>query len=241
MFTQFIYTTISFLIYNHCFQQEGISGLSDIQKLYSSQENPKSYSIVKKEIMVLRTHLKSKNLSKDSLSSILTNILINKIIPYWMGTKWSFEGHTSIPGSGTIACGYFVSTTLKDAGFNLDKYKLAQQSPKNEAKSLNAGNPLLEIIDPSTAGRIKTLKETLLEGIYFIGFDNSHVGFLYYKNLEMIIIHSNYIDGKGVVAELIQESEVFSYYDRIFIAEISTNRELLKKWTENKGIKIITE
>jgi hypothetical protein len=134
-----------------------------------------------------------------------------------------------------------VSTTLKDVGFNLNRYKFAQQLPVNEGKTLNLGKPLLEIHNTSTAARIKALNELLSEGVYFIGFDRNHVGFVQKKNEELFVIHSNYIGAKGVEIERIEDSIVFSYYSRIYIAEITTNKELLKKWRNSEAIEIITE
>jgi hypothetical protein len=44
-----------------------------------------------------------------------------------------------------------------------------------------------------------------------------------------------------VEIERIEESDVFSYYDRIYIAEISTNKELMNKWKDNEVIDLRTE
>ncbi len=75
--------------------------------------------------------------------------------------------------------------------FNLNRYKFAQQLPINEAKTLNLEKPLLEIYNSSTVERIKTLEITLKEGIYFIGFDQNHVGYIHKKAGQLFIIHSN--------------------------------------------------
>ena len=198
-----------------------------------------SYSAVKSEILRIKSNASIQLLSEDSLSSIVTGLLVDKLTPHWLDTPWSFEGHTSVPRQGEIACGYFVSTTLQDVGFNLNRYKLAQQSPVNEAKSLSLGKPLLEINSNSTSDRIDKLKATLKEGIYFIGFDQSHVGYIQKKNGRLFLIHSNYINAEGVVIEQVENSIVFASYSKIYIAEISTNRELMKKWLLNEVIVIV--
>jgi hypothetical protein len=200
-----------------------------------------SYSSSKNFITTSKSRIRIDRISEDSLSILFTSLLTEKIIPYWLGTPWSFEGHTSIPRQGEIACGYFVSTTLRDAGFNLNRYKFAQQLPVNEGKTLSLGKPLIEIHSTSTAERIEALQDTLSEGIYFIGFDRSHVGYIHRKGDELFIIHSNYIGARGVEIERIEESDVFSYYHRICIAEISTNRELLKKWLHNEAVIVVNQ
>lgn len=199
------------------------------------------YLSLKQNILSLRSEAKSQHISEDSLSALITDLLLIKIIPYWLGTPWSFEGHTSVPRSGEIACGYFVSTTLKDVGFNLDRYKFAQQLPIHEAKTLALGKPLVEINSNSTNERIAILRNTLKEGIYFIGFDQNHVGYIQKKNEDLFVIHSNYIGAEGVVIERIVESQVFSFYNRIYIADISRNRALLTKWVRNEVVQIVTE
>jgi len=200
-----------------------------------------SYSSSKQSVLNIKSRLRQDRITEDSLSLLFTNLLTENIIPHWLGTPWSFEGHTSVPRVGEIACGYFVSTTLLHMGFNLNRYTFAQQLPLNEAKSLALGQPLVEINSISKTERIDKLKVTLKEGIYFIGFDQNHVGYIQKKNGHLFVIHSNYIGAEGVVIEKIEDSEVFSYYTRIYIAEISTNRELLKKWLSNENIQVHTE
>lgn len=200
-----------------------------------------SYEETKRAVLKIKSQIVPERITEDSLSSVVTDILVNKLIPHWLGTPWSFEGHTSIPGQGKIACGYFVSTTLQDMGFNLNRYKLAQQLPIHEAKILSLGNPLIEIVSTSTEERIRQLQTKLKEGIYFIGFDQSHVGYIQKKNDNLFVIHSNYIGSQGVVIENIVDSIVFSSYDRIYISEISTNQLLLKKWLMNEAIVVVTE
>ncbi len=200
-----------------------------------------SYTLAKQYVANVKSHIRLDRITDDSLSHLFTNLLTEQIIPHWLGTPWSFEGHTSVPGSGEIACGYFVSTTLKDVGFNLDRYKFAQQLPIHEAKTLALVTPLLEINNNSTTERITILKDKLKEGIYFIGFDQNHVGYIQKKGRELFVIHSNYIGAEGVVIERIEESQVFSYYTRIYVADISRNAALMKKWVKNEVVQVVTE
>ena len=200
-----------------------------------------SYAFSKSYVANVKSRIRLDRITEDSLSRLFTTLLTERIIPHWLGTPWSFEGHTSVPGSGEIACGYFVSTTLKDMGFNLDRYKFAQQLPIHEAKTLALGKPLLEIYSNSSDERIAILRDTLKEGIYFLGFDQNHVGYIQKKNSDLFVIHSNYIGAEGVVIEKIEDSQVFSYFDRIYIADISHNRALLTKWVGNEVVQVVTE
>ena len=57
----------------------------------------------------------------------LLEVLQTDIFPAWYGTTWDFNGISQTPGEGKIACGYFVSTCLRDAGFNVPRIRMAQQ------------------------------------------------------------------------------------------------------------------
>lgn len=171
----------------------------------------------------------------DSASMLFTKILLNNIIPYWYETKWDFNGYTAEPKQGTIACGYFVSTTLRDMGLNLNRYKLAQQGPVNEAKTV--------VIDTSHVhyfyrNNIYKSLLTLEKGLYFIGLDN-HVGYLYINHFGSFFIHSNYLVGK-VMIEPTQNSEVFNSANYC-LAPVTNNRNLMVKWLTNGEIVVKTE
>lgn len=62
------------------------------------------------------------------------------IAPFWYGTPWDFNGTTEQPGTGAIACGYFVTTVLRDAGVQLERVRLAQQLPRPSSRS-SSGPP----------------------------------------------------------------------------------------------------
>lgn len=174
---------------------------------------------------------KKKVIEKTQLE--IKTILIDQIIPNWYGTKWSFEGHTEIPKSGNIACGYFVSTTLRDAGFKLNRYKLAQLNPLEEAKIISCGETITTIKNSSLT-ELKKHFLTLKDGIYFIGLD-FHVGYILKEQQNVYIIHSNYINKQGVVKENIEKSKAASS-TTYYIVPISNNQKLIKKWILNQSL-----
>lgn len=199
-----------------------------------------SYTICKNNIEKERTQLKATFNSSTNTTEILnksrkqlTQYLVDDIFNYWYTTKWSFEGHTEIPKQGTIACGYFVSTTLRDVGFKLNRFKLAQKSPEEEAKSIACGTTIEKLQNISK----QELKNHFLkkqDGLYFIGLD-FHVGYIYKDKSEIYFIHSNYIDNKGVMKETLESSKAImstNYY----IANITNNDVLIKKWILNETI-----
>lgn len=200
-----------------------------------------TYKTVKLQVKQLRNYLNLNPVSTDSLSRVFEYIILNQIIPYWYNTPWSFEGHTSIPQKGSIACGYFVSTVLRDMGIQLNRYHLAQQNPLNEAKTLALDTPIKEYSSSNTNDIICAIQNELKPGLYFIGFENNHVGFLLNQNHQFYLIHSNYLSEDGVLKETIESSEVFHSFNQFHIAELSTNKTLLNHWINQKEVKVIRE
>jgi len=188
-----------------------------------------------------RSHFKSQytdapQKTLDSVSHYFLNTLLNNIAPHWYGTTWAYEGHTNIPMQGEIACGYFVSTTLRHFGFKLNRYKMAQQPGLNEALSLQARKELKIYRNIEYPKLKENLLKTYSDGIYFVGLSN-HVGYVLIKNKELYFLHSSYCDNQ-VVIEYAEHSYCFESDIYVF-AEISTNKKLLKKWIFNEHIPIV--
>jgi len=153
---------------------------------------------------------------------------------YWLGTEWDFNGTTNTPKVGQIACGYFVSTTLKHVGFNLNRYRLAQKGAYDEEVYLCGKQTIITIRDQTPHELKNYFKTNLSKGLYMIGLAN-HVGYLFYDGRELYFIHSNYGSPDCVVIETFEESEVSS--STIFcVAPLSNNKELMRKWIENELI-----
>jgi hypothetical protein len=197
-----------------------------------------NYSSTKQKVENERLALKTKyNDSTNKVQTLeearklVTEYLYQDIFNHWYTTKWSFEGHTETPKQGTIACGYFVSTTLRDVGFNLNRYKLAQKSPEDESKVIACGTSIEKLQNVSKQ-ELKKYFLKQIDGIYFIGLD-FHVGYIYKNNQEVYFIHSNYIENKGVMKETIENSKAI-VSSKYFIVSITHNDNLIKKWLLNE-------
>lgn len=169
----------------------------------------------------------NKSKAIDSVSKYIYSKLLNDLVPHWYGTDWDFNGHTNTPNDGKIACGYFVSTTLKHLGFNLNRYKMAQAAGLDEAKLLQSKSDVKTYSGLSFDELKKKINSVYKNGIYFVGLDN-HVGYVLLKDKELYFLHSSYCDDK-VVIELAETSPCFGSNIYVF-AEINTNRELIKHW-----------
>jgi hypothetical protein len=208
-----------------------------LKSVPSLESDTVSYADRKADVGQLRKRLDERlrmgDVSFDSIKVEFTNHLVDKIIPHWYGTPWSFGGHTAIPNQGKIACGYFISTTLRDMGINLNRYKLAQQSPIDEAKIISCGTVINSVVQESPEKAFEEIDRLTKEGLHFIGFDTGHVGYLLKREGELFLIHSNYLSPVSVCIELLAESRVFKSFSKFHLVDISNNDVLIQRWLDN--------
>lgn len=192
------------------------------------------------ELTTTKEHLKRDSIINDA-SEYFTNALLNQIVPHWYGTIWDFNGYTNKPNDGVIACGYFVSTTLKHTGLNINRFKLAQQGGMNEAKTLDpTGSYLIYSLNSTEEldSIYSKIEHDLKPGLYFAGLSH-HVGFIYIKDQIAYFIHSNYINGY-VMTEKARYSHAFRSMIYV-IANITYNDYLIESWITNAVIPVVTE
>ncbi len=174
--------------------------------------------------------LRSKTNVQDQ-STAFYKVMTDSVFPSWMGTKWDFNGISNVPGQGQIACGYFVSTTLKHVGFNLNRYKMAQQAASVIVNILCENSKKHEKYQSEL---IQQLKSAGNNKLYVVGLDY-HVGFLAVENNQVYFIHSDYYLGK-VVCEVAADSKSFWDSNSYVYGELTNNSQLLNKW--KNGTKI---
>lgn len=187
----------------------------------------------------LRDAHRTQKIDLDSVGRVFTDVIVNRLLPYWYGTPWSFEGHTEVPGTGRIACGYLVSTTLLHAGVRLNRYKLAQQAPSGEAATLALGDSVMLFRGTWTRVVLPKLMSTLPDGLYFIGLDGSHVGYLLRRRDRFFLLHSNYTYPALVRIEPAGERSVLSSFSTFYMVPVSGNRKLLEAWLYEREVAIL--
>ncbi len=175
----------------------------------------------------------------DTLADSFTDLYLNTILPYWYGTPWAFGGYTAVPKEGEIACGYFVSTTLLHMGVSLNRYKVAQQNPLNEARTYADGDSIYQF---TSAGGVLTKMQTadFAPGFYFLGLGDNHVGLLLKRGGQIFFLHSNYIDGR-VVIEAAATSGVFNSYGLYYVVNLSHNNNFINHWLKQQPLAVVTD
>ncbi|MCL2162420.1 MAG: hypothetical protein FWH56_11130 [Betaproteobacteria bacterium] len=128
----------------------------------------------------------------------LTTTISDSLFSYWYGTPWNFNGTTKVPKQGTIACGYFVTAILSDAGFQIPRVKWAQSASEPVIVKIATNvqrfrnQPMNKLIDYLNKQG---------DGLYIVGLDN-HVGFISKRGNNLRFIHSSYYHPEtGVMPE----------------------------------------
>jgi hypothetical protein len=154
--------------------------------------------------------------------------LLPEMMRCWLGTPWDFNGTASTPGDGRIACGYFVSTVLRDSGFQVDRYQLAQQASENILLTFLPSRELLRRVGvpyESFAAEVRSLED----GVYIVGLD-THVAFLVVDDGSFRFIHSSGSRPWCVVDEGESEASVLQASNTRLLGNLTTNRRVLTRW-----------
>lgn len=121
----------------------------------------------------------------------------DSLLPCWYGTPWDFNGTTRTPQKGAIACGYFVTTALQDAGMQIDRVKLAQCASEQLVRT--TCSRLKRFSNLSLKEFVKSVQE-MGYGLYITGLDN-HTGFIFNDGTDVFFIHSGVIAPRCALKE----------------------------------------
>jgi hypothetical protein len=165
---------------------------------------------------------------------VFVSSIDQNIFPFWYGTDWDFNGVTETPREGKIACGYFVTTVLRDAGLRLSRVSLAQQASENIIKSLTTASFIKRFHNESIEKFVDEVKKSG-EGLYIVGLD-IHVGFILNDGEEIYFIHSSYVEPSEVIREKAVESPILSSSKYRVIGKISADDQLIAKWLNQTAI-----
>lgn len=176
----------------------------------------------------LRRDLKKRNAGPKALEKAFIRQITQKVFPYWYGTKWDFNGTTEMPQEGSIACGYFVTTTLRDMGVPINRVKMAQCASEEMIRSL-ASKEQVHYISNTTLKEFEKKIVSYGNGLYIIGLDN-HTGFVWINGSGHYFIHSTGWFPFKVVKDKIAESSVLEKSKYRVVGKISDDERFLRKW-----------
>ena len=214
-------------------QEEGVLVEGKLQRV----PDPVRYAELRAEVEVWRKRARERYAAADSAdereqvvaeAAAFLQEMLPQMMVCWLGTPWDFHGTAAGPGEKPVACGYFVSTVLRDAGFVVNRYHLAQQPSQNILRtfvprdkwSLKVGVPYADY-----AAELQDLDE----GVRIVGLD-THVGFLVTDADGFRFIHSSGAKPWCVVDESVDEAKVLAASNYRVQGDLLDDRETLRKW-----------
>ncbi|HEY0030405.1 MAG TPA: hypothetical protein VGC65_06585 [Bacteroidia bacterium] len=190
-------------------------------------------NILKTREVIQQSYMAADSSGKDSIitySQVFLRNMSQEIFTYWYNTEWDFNGITQKPKTGKIACGYFVTTVIRDLGFNIPRSTWAQLASETMIKKLNPSvkkysNKSIEVVIDYFKNRP--------DGIYIVGLD-THVGFVSKEGKQIKFIHSSYYKPKiGVMSESLKGNNPINDASYRVIGQIF-HYEMTKKWILNE-------
>lgn len=132
------------------------------------------------------------------------SILIEDLAPVWYGTPWRFSGRTATPGEDAIACGTFVGTLLRDAGFRLNRIRMGRLASEHIALSLTSNDNVRRYRRRRPEAVVKDV-EKWGPGLYMLGLDY-HAALIYVDpSSRAHMLHSSYYRGEVIMEPLVEE------------------------------------
>lgn len=190
---------------------------------YAIEENRKQFSLKYSSL----SNLNNKESIKE-ISSYWVNTISNDLYNKWKNTPWDFNGTTTKPQQGNIACGFFVTAILQDMGLKINRRKLSICASSQMMKSLAPQQRLNNLSYLSYSEFNDTMKE-YGKGVYIIGLD-FHTGFIINDGKENWFIHSNYIGRKGVTKELVMNSPALRSSKTRWVVSLTGDKDFLQRW-----------
>jgi len=133
-------------------------------------------------------------LAQDALA-----LHLGPMIEAWVGTPYDFFGISDEPGAGGIACGFFVSTLLEHAGFDVRRLELGEQASEHIVRTLVAEEGI-ERFDHALPAMVVQRAVEQGPGIYLVGLD-THAGFIVHDQRSVRFCHATSRSARAVVCE----------------------------------------
>ena len=207
------------------------------------QPNPTAYLVLTKDLELRRAVLAERyskaktaaeKLALENDARILLEHYLPEFMRCWLGTPWDFNGTAKAPGAGKIACGYFVATVLKDAGFQVDRYQLAQQPSSNILQSFLPKTSCAL----TTGENYQTFSARIANhdpGIYIVGLD-THVAFIVVGQGGFRFVHSSGSKPWCVVDEDPAQAHVLQKSSWRMLGNLTADTTVLRRWLKQEKI-----
>jgi hypothetical protein len=168
---------------------------------------------------------------------VILEMIMPEMMRCWLGTGYDFNGVAERPGGGKIACGYFVSTLIRDAGFKVNRYKLAQQPSENILRTF-VGSENCQLRVGEKYDKYADWLEAIEPGIYLMGLD-THVGFVVIEESGMRFLHSSGISKAGVVEESRDQALAIKWSRWRMLGHFTADPRVIRMWLAGENVKVV--
>ena len=191
--------------------------------------NTGNYEATKAHIATFRKSLAATNGNDAAfLQTKFVQTVVDSLLPFWYGTPWDYNGVTQQPGRGAIACGYFITTVLQDAGLTLNRVKLAQCPSAQMIKTLVAPAFITHFSNKPLPEFLAAIQKQGF-GLYIAGLD-FHTGFLYHDGAQTWFMHAKWANPAAVVKEDAATSSILASSRCRITGKLSADPAILKHW-----------
>lgn len=179
---------------------------------------------------------KAEKRAVENDARLILELIMPEMMRCWIGTPYDFNGTAEKPGEGEIACGYFVSTVVRDAGFKVNRYKLAQQPSANILRTFIPRERCLLEVGAEYSSYVDNL-EKMDEGIYLIGLD-THVGFIVNRSDGMKFIHSSGWRPWAVVEESRKDAGALQRSNWRMLGSLTGEPGVIRTWLSGDKVTV---
>jgi hypothetical protein len=204
----------------------------DVERLRATYDATKAWIDGRRQDLAARYRAATTEQDRSTIltesRALVVQTLSERIIPAWYGTPWTFGGQTRTPGTGSIACGSFVVSTLADAGFRVPASMAAQPS-ENILKNLIGTKDLRRFPNRAAMDDVIDWVTSQGDGVFVVGLD-IHVGYVINAGGHITFRHSSYYKPPlAVVSQDVREQSPLTDSRYRVLGKLFTD-EMLTRW-----------
>lgn len=172
--------------------------------------------------------------------AFVTTVIIDELFPAWLGMPWglgrsSTANRAHAPGM-TVACGYFVSAVLENAGLRVNTRFTYAQAPALQVQRTLAPDDVhryFSVPAETLAAEIAGLGA----GLYIIGLSN-HIGFVVVDAAGVRLVHASYTGAQVVTSEPLATAQAIinSRAKGYFVSPVMHDDRLADLWLRGASV-----
>jgi len=209
-------------------------GKIDFQKLELDSCDDTAYRVLltrmekrRKAFRISYSKATNRTFVLDSCRTYLRVCMFDSMFYFWENTLWGFYGTTEKPRCGEIACGYFVTTLLRDAGFQIPRVRWAEVASETFIREF-CNNTVFHQIGKETVDVMGWIRKQKPQ-YFLVGLD-THVGIIEKRDTAVNFIHSAYfIQADGVTRETASGPNPFALSHYKVFGELLSDAQV-KAW-----------